>query len=441
MKSNFVGLSPGFAACYNGRIFYILEASMPRSKPDALSLLTDLYSLSALRPLLSLPGIKALGECLEAAVSRDALRAIDRYHAMFAAMCAAPRLSGEVLRDYWLYGAMTSAKLFLPQDDIAVGALERDLAVVQLFCSLGGKGVWDILQKQAASAAPDPVARMSSVAWSGASAERSARPGAPSAPAELTPPIWQYASRAASLELCAGDDMLTLIDAFERESDWPRLAHSLAGLYAAHGDIALFSHKRMACVSGALIPMTSGLSASWEEFVGLDAAKEELARRADGFIAGERTENLFIHGEPGLGKTSLVLAMADALPARLIAARAGEFAALRPLLLEAARQPMRFIVLVDDVQALPEALLSYAAFEQSENVWLVATGRAPVDFPARLMLEPPPLKAFIQRVMELARGKGAELDYDQVQDACIDWKVDGGELTASAALKVLGKLI
>ncbi len=415
---------------------------MSRSKPDAYSLLSDLYSLTALRPLLSLPGLAALRECLEAACARDAFRAIERYHEMFTNMCAAPRLTGEIFRDYWLYGAMTGAKLFGALDDVITGALERDLAVMQLFSGAGGKGIWDILQKQAASAAPDPVARMSSAAWGGPAAECAPRAGAPpSSPAELTPPLWQYTTRAVSLDLCAGEDILALVNAFEREGDWPRLAHSLIGLYQEHGDISLFSHKRMVWRAGALGPMASYRGPAWEDFVGLDAAQEELARRANGFITGQSSENLYIHGEAGLGKTSLVLAMAEALPVRLIVTRADAFAGMAPLLLEAARQPMKFIVLIDGVEAVPEALLGYAAFEQSENVWLVATGRAPLNFPAQLLLEPPPLKAFIQRVMEFARTRGAELDYDQVQDACIDWKVDGGELTASAALKVLGKLV
>ena len=417
---------------------------MSRIKPDAQSLLIDLYSLTALRPLIRLPGIAALRECLEAACARESFRALERYHEMFAIMSAAPRLTGEVFRDYWLYSAMTGAKLFEAFDDITISALERDLAVVQLFCRAGGKGIWESLQKTAASNPPDPITRMSAVAWSGASAEKAAT--AQNAPrAELTPPLWQYSSRVATLDLCAGEDMLELIDAFERDDDWPRLAHSLLGLYQEHGDIAIFSHKRMTYVSGALVPMADiALAPSWEEFVGLDAAQEELARRANGFISGDRADNLLIHGEAGLGKTSLVLAMAGALPARLIAVRAGEFdAGLAKLLREAARQPMKFIVLIDDVERAPDALLAYMAFEQSENVWLVATGRESEAFPApaKLMLEPPPLKAFIQRVMELARARGAELDYDHVQDACIDWKVDGGELTASAAIKVLGKLV
>ncbi len=417
---------------------------MSRLTPDAHSLLTDLYSLTALRPLILLPGIAALRECLEAA---DAYRALERYHEMFSAMSAAvPRLTGEVFRDYWLYSAITGAKQLGDADDIVINALERDLAVVQLFCRAGGKGIWDILQRKAASNPPDPITRMSAVAWSGASAEKASQPAKNAPRAELTPPLWQYTGRAAALDLYAGDDMLALIDAFEREDDWPRLAHSLIGLYQEHGAIAVFSHKRMAYASGALVPMAGALRwPSWEEFVGLEAAQEELARRADEFVSGEASENLFIYGETGLGKTSLVLAMAEALPARLIAVRACEFdEGMVKLLREAARQPMRFIVLIDDAESVPDALLAYAAFEQSDNVWLVATGRtpdAPAFAPAKLMLEPPPLKAFIARVMELARARGQELDYDHVQDACIDWKVDGGELTASAALKVLGRVV
>ncbi len=416
---------------------------MSHKKPDAQTLLLDLYSLTALRPLISLPGIAALKECLEAACARNSLRAIERYHEMFSIMSAAPRLSSEAFRDYWLYGAMTRAKLF-GGDDIAISALERDLAVVQLFCRLGGKGVWESLQKTAASNPPDPITRLSAVAWSGASAEKAQQPA--SAPrAELTPPLWQYSGRVTSLDLCAGEDMLVLTDAFEREEDWPRLAHSLLELYQEHGDIALFSHKRMAYVSGALVPTAGSLRwPSWDEFVGLEAAQEELARRANEFVSGDHSDNLYIHGEAGLGKTSLVLAMAEALPARLIAVRASEFDdGLIKLLREAARAPMKFIVLIDDAETVPEALLAYAAFEQGENIWLIATGRKQAAFPApaRLLLEPPPLKAFTQRVMELARARGAELDYDRVQDACLDWKIDGGELTASAAIKVLGKLV
>ncbi len=414
---------------------------MSRIKPDARALLQDLYSLTALRPLLGMPGIAALKECLEAP---DSLCALERYHEMFAVMSGAPRLTGEVFRDYWLYSVFTGAKLG-GGDDITIGALEHDLAVVQLFCHTGGKGLWELLQKKAASSPPDPITRLSSVAWGGASAEKAAKPAADALAAGFAPPLWQYTSRTATLDLCAGDYILELIDAFEREDDWPRLAHSLIGLYQEHGDIALFSHKRMTYAAGALVPMAGSIRCpSWEDFVGLEAAQEELARRANEFISGNRADNLFIHGEAGLGKTSLVLAMAEALPARLIAIRAGAFdGGMAEILREAARQPMKFIVLIDDVNSVPDVLLAYAAFEQGENVWIIATGRTPAAFsaPAQLLLEPPPLKAFIQRVMELARARGAELDYDQVQDACIDWKVDGGELTASAALKVLGKLV
>jgi hypothetical protein len=180
---------------------------------------------------------------------------------------------------------------------------------------------------------------------------------------------------------------------------------------------------------------------SWSEFVGLDTVQEELSQRADDFISGRGADNLFIHGESGLGKTSLVVALAQALPVRLIIARAQYVEGLNAILRDASKQPMKFIVLIDDVETVPEPILGYAAFEQSENVWLVATGRSPANFPAQIMLEPPPLKAFIARVMDLARQRGVELDYDQVQDVCIDWKVDGGDLTASAALRVLAKMM
>lgn len=424
---------------------------MPQTKLDAFSLFSDLQSLTALRPMLALPGIAALKACLAAACEKDMPRALERYHEMFYAMCKAPRLTGEAFRDYWLYGVMASSGLAnAAVDDILVCALERDLSVVQLFCGIGGRGIWELLSRPAkpasANTPPDAIMRLSAQAWGGAASEQPKphrQSPAPKAAEPAAPPLWQYGARAFSLDMCAGEDILELIDAFEREGDWPRLAHSVLALCAAHGDIALFSHRRMYYRAGALVPMKGGRAPEWGEFVGLEAAQEVLARKAGDFAAGRYADNVLLYGESGLGKTALAASLAEAFPLRLIVVRAEEFASMAGLLREAARAPMRFIVLVDDVDAVPGALLGYAAFEQSENIWLIATSRARTShaaFPEQLLLEPPPLKAFIKRVMELARARGAEMDYDHVQDICIDWKVDGGDLTASAALKVLEKM-
>lgn len=418
--------------------------------PDARILAAQLASLTVLRPLLEEGALNALYPYIEALCAGETAVSQYRYHELYAEMLKTPRLTGEVLRDCFIHSIITVPTEFTracargADDTVVNAAMERDLSLVQRFCAFGGKGLGEIAAAAKPTPASDKIVRMAGAAWGGTPVEYGGAKTAAAAFAVLPQPQWQYENcEAGFVGYSAQDAINELLDAFEREEDWARLRRPLQKFFARYGEVERFKYPHSFFDGEELLPVEPAGWPAWNEFVGIEEAQNALLERAEEFLSGNMAQNLLIHGEAGLGKTSLVYALAELASIRLIITPAGNWSRMRGLLSEMRRAPMKFIVLIDDVRGEPGgALNAYARFAQSPNIWFIATSReaGALPFADSLGLESPPLKAFIQRVIALARERGAELDYDTVQDVCIDWKVDGGDLTASAALRVLAKL-
>jgi predicted AAA+ superfamily ATPase len=159
---------------------------------------------------------------------------------------------------------------------------------------------------------------------------------------------------------------------------------------------------------------------------------------------------MLLLGGEGTGKTTQILSLAREFPEiRLIFAdghNAGECASILPKL---AGQPLKFILLLDDIDFESESFRLFksrvmAGRAVPDNVLLSAAARAGGSslFPLRIEFPHPPFKAFIELVQQMLMREGHAIDYDTVQNACIDYKASANEeLSFNTAKRVMHALL
>jgi hypothetical protein len=229
--------------------------------------------------------------------------------------------------------------------------------------------------------------------------------------------------------------------------EWEALIGDLWSFHSVYGTGKFIKYKLFRIVNGALEGMDSAP---------LDDEEYRLQRSASGdilvntirFMRREMCENVLICGEAG---TDGVLALAHELPElRMVLADKHDVQGFIGALEQLKRQPLRFIALFDDIdvksesfRALKTALRSLRL--QPDNVLVYATsehtGITDTLFGLNVTISAPSVREFIEMVVEAVRAVGGEIDYDGVQNACIDLKIDFTDLSPAAARRLAYKLI
>jgi predicted AAA+ superfamily ATPase len=159
---------------------------------------------------------------------------------------------------------------------------------------------------------------------------------------------------------------------------------------------------------------------------------------------------MLLLGGEGTGKTTQILSLAREFPEiRLIFADGQSAGECASIIGELAGQPLKFILFLDDVdfesqgfRLLKSGVMAGRAIP--DNVLLCGAARTGESslFPLRVEFPHPPFKAFIELVQQMLMREGHAIDYDTVQNACIDYKAAvNEELSFNTAKRVMHALL
>jgi predicted AAA+ superfamily ATPase len=246
--------------------------------------------------------------------------------------------------------------------------------------------------------------------------------------------------------------------------DWPAMLDTLAAHYAAQGTGILAEHRtfRWDSANGELAPILNPDPIRLEDLFTYDAERELLLANTEHFLAGHPANNVLLYGERGTGKSSTVKALLQRYQAlKMIEVVPGDLADLPRLLPRLAANPSRFVLFVDDL-SFDEMELQYkhlkAVLEgglesRPSNVVIYATSnrrhlvkerfsdmtKAIINdeihqqdtveeklslsdrFGITLTFITPDQGRYLTIVRELARGRGLDMDADELRGRAIRW--------------------
>ncbi len=271
---------------------------------DANTQLLRLRSLTALRPLLALPGLQALQTLLAElrAAEPDALTLLDSYGALLTAIRGRDRsLGGWLSRQLALEPTPLGEAVAAGREDAALlAAGVRDLEILNEIAQ------WDGAALLAAMAPHTQGAEAGMLGWA----------------AQTLP------------------EMESLLAGWRCNG---------VGRFAAG---QAFRYDR-----GELQPVRNTDPISQEDMTGYDWQRQQVLQNTRALVNGQRSNNVLLYGDSGTGKSALIKSLIhepDFARLRLIEVDKASFGALPALLRLCGSQSQAFIVFLDDISFEPE---------------------------------------------------------------------------------------
>ena len=427
-----------------------------------LTLHTGLHRLTVLRDALSDPPLYSLDRLLYFLLHGDALAAAEEYHALTSALLTGGyrRTSGDLFRDYLLYLLLERENAFSALaargkwDEPLCAGMRCDLARLNPLFQLNsvllkrwiGERYRD--QRQRPRQQKDNISVLSTAIWGGNTtrplpAASTSSPVPQPAPPEPMPAAldendflsWRYKPDEHPEPYAADSTLEELYRRFDTSDDRAMLLDDLWSLHASCGSGA-FIRDRLFTIGadGALAGIPLDSLPEEDSYTFYISQREQALHNAIRFMRGDRADNMLLTGGAGAGKTTQVFSLARELPElRLVCCPPGQMAALVKAIPALCAQPLKFVLFLDEFDPNDPAwpLLRAAltpAGTQPRNLLLTAAARKAEDafFPLRIHLPPPQLKEFIELVqLMLVRG-GKDVDFDSIQNACIDYAASAG---------------
>lgn len=398
-----------------------------------------------------------MGELLMDAWGGNFPGALRAYHTLTEYMLSSParRVTGDLWRDQLLYEIIQTEHPFAlsaangARDEAQLMAMGERLDIMGELSTLTPERIAQLLAERSRSGrAKDAVAMKSTAIWSGGSLSGLPRSSAEeeqaALPMEFTP--WKY-GRAGLTDSFVSDEALEeMYRRFLETEDWGRLTEDLWNFFAAYGTGEFLRNRFFALEGGRLLPMEEP-----EAIVPLSAYEEQHGRLMENtirFMRGERAESMLLWGGMGTGKTAQAASLLQELPeVRLIIARECEAAHIPGLLRRLSGQPLKFILLLDDIAADGECIRrvssATAGFRATpRNVLIYATSREEGGpLPGRIPFRYPALKEFTGMISEFLEAAGKYSDPQAIHNAALDHQVDARErLTVTGALMIAGEM-
>lgn len=448
----------------------------------ALELYSAMLSLSVLRPCLEDAPMLRLKALLHALFEGDGLGCLNEYHSLTHALLTSGcrRVSGDLFRDYLLYVLFEKENLFASLasrgiwDEPLAAAFLSDLKQLAPFLSLTSMSLKQLITERMRELRQKPrkdnLSVLSSAVWSGGStrplpslAEQEAlKQAQPPKPFELpflslhedAWPSWRYAKDEHLLPYVAE----AALEELYRRLELKEAATLLDDIWSLHATCGTgrFLRSRLFTFAqdGSIkeLPMSMLKDEEFASFYEAEAAA--LLKNTISFMRGEASSNVFIHGEAGSGKSTLVFRLAAELPElRVLCCPPGSLKALINALDELRSAPLRFVVFLDEFitgdplwPALRAALSPMGVF--TENILLIAASKSRADdfFTLELDLRPLQLNEFIDFTQLLLLKAGRDIDFLLIKNACIDYAAQTGKsgsspLTLRACKLVVARLI
>lgn len=407
-----------------------------------------------------------LGAYLDALNYGEMLTACRCYHALTEVLLSIPsrRVSGDLWTDYLLYIVVESEHPFAVgasqkrRDDDVFSTMRYELDTLYELSKLSDAALKRFAQdryrdlKLNKRSARDSAELMSTALWSG----NVAKPNREEKP--IVPPTsiiqmdfdwakWRYGEMSLSGRYVSDEALEEIYIRLLSSKPWPALIDDLWNFFASYGCGGFIKHRAYQYERGGLYPLDESVLKAMPASGLYEEQRGAILDNTIRFMQGAQCNNLVLTGPSGTGKTTQVLSLPYELPeVRFIAADANTCLSLTPLFERLRAQPLRFLVLLDNIDfqsqsaaSLMASLLALRA--QPENVLLYATSHSSAGgesaFPVEIVFPYPQLKEFVMLVTEILEQDNVRAPYDVVRNACIDYQVDAHDrLTCSAAMRV-----
>ena len=428
-----------------------------REGREALAEALALFARSTLIPRS--PAMAALGDMLEQLYFGDTYAACRSYHSALSLMLRSParRVSGSLLVDQLLYLALQLEHPFAlsaatgMRDDALSMAMEEELQVLGRLSQLKTSHFISMVQdRRRASKVRDDISARSAAVWSGAPVPAASKAQPEAEPVQLplafTP--LEYGELGLSDSFVSDEALEEIYLRMLETHEWETLTEDLWNFFSAYGT-GEFLRSRAFRIKGAeLSPLPEKVIVPLIPLSLYEAQHTRLMDNTIRFMRGESCSSLLLTGEGGVGKTTHVLSLLHELPeVRLVLCSWGDLDSLNDLLPTLSRQPLKFILLLDDIDPEGEELRLFCSRTAGfaalpENALLYGTSRkAGGPFDGVLSFPYPDLNRFSAMIGELLENDGVIIDRRTVHNAAVDHQVDAREkLTFRGAKAVADRL-
>ena len=414
------------------------------------------------------PAFEALFLMFERLAACELPAAVRAYHDATAHLLHSSdrRVSGDLWKDHLLSLAAHKSHCFAlmaatgKRDEAIFANFCEELSILGELANLRSEDVarYSKERQQALAMKPrqgkDAISVMSSAVWSGANTRPLPKED-PESGAVSAPPIpvarfafspWQYGAPELSDSYMADEALEEIYLRLLAARDWGTLADDLYGLFSVYGCGEFLRHRAFAMDGGQLSPLPDGAIAPIIPTSLYERERVALMENTIRFMRGDRAENALLYGGGGTGKTAYVLSLLHELPeVRLVLCRP-EQGDIYALINQLGSQPLRFVLLFDDIVPESKAIRSLSSHlcggrALPSNIMLYATSReepGPAGLFTMFLAFPyPGLADFTSLVGELLEAEGIQASYQALHEACVDHQVDAREkLTFAGAKRV-----
>ncbi len=427
----------------------------------ATMLLTHYGRFTVLRPLSQESPMQELSVLLQRLLQGEAFAAAEAYHAFTFSLISGEyrRVSGDLFRDFLLWALLEHENSFSrlaaanTWDESMSTAMRSDLALLDSFFQLTSMQIKRWIGECARDQRKpkpqrDHISVMSSAVWAGGSSRPLPASPVPEPVATSSAVFirelnendllsWRYQVEPGEQGKYIADSALEEI--YRRVESAPSghsgLLDDLWNFHATYGSGAFIKDRLfMFRLDGTLSAIPAQQLSDEDSFTFYQQQREHCLRNAIRFMQGEPYMNMQLTGAPGTGKTTQVFSLCRELPElRLIYAPPGTYAALAAFIPRLCAQPLKFLIFLDDFLntdshwPLLRATLAPAGI-QPHNLLIAAASAQPelAFFPLHIQLPPPQLKDFMELVQLLLLREGRDVDFDRIQNACIDYAASAG---------------